>query len=274
MQPRGSSICSAMSVPDRKVPPHGVRSHRATLRWRVVFKDFWGRIRAEPVILATLLLVAGAIWVFVELAGDVIEGDTHAFDRAILLGLRSAADPTDPIGPLWVEGAARDITSLGGTTVLTLITIAAVIYLLLIRMHGAAVLVIASVGGGMLLSTALKFAFDRTRPDLVPHAVDVYTASFPSGHAMLSAVTYLTLGALLARVQPDRRVKAYLLLVVVLVTLLVGISRIYLGVHWPTDVLAGWCLGAAWAMLCWLVALWLQRRGQVEQAGSAGGAEC
>jgi undecaprenyl-diphosphatase len=262
-----------MGAADPKGPPRGVRPRGATLRWPTIFKDVWGRIRAEPVILVALLLVAGAIWVFVELAGDVIEGDTHAFDRAILLSLRSAADPSDPIGPLWVEEMARDITSLGGTAVLTFITVAAVIYLLLIRMHGAAVLVIASVGGGMLLSTALKLAFDRTRPDLVPHAVHVYTASFPSGHAMLSAVTYLTLGALLARMQPDRRVKAYLLLVAVLVTLFVGISRIYLGVHWPTDVLAGWCLGAAWAMLCWLAALWLQRRGQVEQAGIAGGAE-
>lgn len=262
-----------MGVPDPKMPPHGVRSRVATPHWPAIFKDVWGRIRAEPVILATLLLVAGAIWVFVELAEDVIEGDTHAFDRAILLGLRSAADPTDPIGPLWVEEMARDITSLGGTAVLTLITVAAVIYLLLIRMRANAVLVIASVGGGMLLSTALKLVFDRTRPDLVPHAVHVYTASFPSGHAMLSAVTYLTLGALLARVQPDRRVKAYLLLIAVLVTLSVGVSRIYLGVHWPTDVLAGWCLGAAWAMLCWLVALWLQRRGRVEQGGATGGAE-
>jgi undecaprenyl-diphosphatase len=117
----------------------------------------------------------------------------------------------------------------------------------------------------MLLSTLLKLGFERPRPDLVPHAVVVYTASFPSGHAMLSAVTWLTLGALLMRVEPRRRVKAYVLALAVLTTLLVGASRIYLGVHWPTDVLAGWCIGAAWALMCWLAALWLQRRGRVEE---------
>ena len=126
--------------------------------------------------------------------------------------------------------------------------------------------VIAAVVGGTLLSTALKMGFERPRPDLVPHGTRIYTASFPSGHAMLSAVTYLTLGALLARVQKRRRVKALLLGLAILITLLVGMSRVYLGVHWPSDVLAGWCVGAAWAALCWFVALQLQRRGEVERA--------
>ena len=122
-----------------------------------------------------------------------------------------------------------------------------------------------------LLTTSplLKLGFARPRPDLVPHAVEVYTASFPSGHAMLSAVTYLTLGALLIRVQPRWRVKVYILFLAISITLLVGTSRVYLGVHWPTDVLAGWCVGAAWALLCWLVALRLQREGKVETATSS-----
>ena len=109
-----------------------------------------------------------------------------------------------------------------------------------------AVLLVA-VGGGVLLSTLLKIGFDRPRPDLVPHGAVVY-ASFPSGHAMLSAVVYLTLGALLARVQPRRLLKLYLLGLAILLTVAVGISRVYLGVHWPTDVVAGWAsapLGAA-----------------------------
>ncbi|HKH34153.1 MAG TPA: phosphatase PAP2 family protein, partial [Beijerinckiaceae bacterium] len=123
----------------------------------------------------------------------------------------------------------------------------------------------AAVGGGMLMSTLLKLGFARPRPDLVPHGARVYTASFPSGHAMLSAVTYLTLGALLARVQPRRRIKAFFLGLAILLTIVIGMSRVYLGVHWPSDVLAGWCGGAAWAALCWFVALQLQRRGDVEQ---------
>lgn len=218
--------------------------------------------------LGTLLLVlavAAATWGFVELADEVAEGETATLDQTLLLALRNAADPSDPLGPAWLEELARDMTALGGTGVLALITLAVVGFLLLQRKTHAAVLLAAAVGGGMILSTLLKLGFERPRPDLVPHAVHVYTYSFPSGHAMLAAVTYLTLGALLARVQPQLRIKAYLLVLAVLLTVLVGTSRVYLGVHWPTDVLAGWTVGAAWAVFCWLIVRWLQRRGQVEQ---------
>jgi undecaprenyl-diphosphatase len=225
----------------------------------------WLRLRLnEAAPLVTLAAVSLFAWAFVEIAGDVIEGDTTSLDRAILLALRDPADPAEPLGPRWFEEAMRDITGLGGNAVLTIVTLAALAYLLMVRKRGAALLLLAAVAGGMLLSTALKLGFERPRPDLVPHGMEVYTASFPSGHAMLSAVTYLTLGALLARVQPRRRLKAFLLGLAVFITVLVGVSRIYLGVHWPSDVLAGWCGGAAWASLCWFVSLQLQRRGQVE----------
>ena len=225
----------------------------------------WARLRlVELSVLLSVLGVAGALWAFMELADEVREGETHAFDRAILLALRSPGNLADPVGPPWFEDVARDITALGGHAILTLVTLAVIGFLLMVRKRSAALLVAISVFGGMLLSTLLKLGFERARPDLVPHAARVYTASFPSGHAMLSAVTYLTLGALLARVQARRREKAYVLSLALLLTLVVGLSRIYLGVHWPTDVLAGWCVGAAWAVLCWMVALWLQRRGKVE----------
>ena len=118
-----------------------------------------------------------------------------------------------------------------------------------------------------MLETMLKLGFARPRPELVSHLVDVTSFSFPSGHATMATITYLTLGVLLARVQERRRMKLYLLAVAILVALIVGISRVYLGVHWPTDVLAGWCVGAAWALACWLVATWLQRRGAIEGEG-------
>ena len=201
---------------------------------------------------------------FVKIAGEMREGDTAALDRAILLALRNPQDLSDPIGPTWLEEAARDMTALGGHAVLGLITLSVLTYLWLSDRRHAALFVIAAVVGGMLLSAGLKVGFERPRPDLVPHGTRVYTASFPSGHAMLSAVTYLTLGTLLARVQTRRGVKTFLVGLAIVTTLLVGASRVYLGVHWPSDVLAGWCSGAAWASLCWLVALALQRRGEVE----------
>ncbi len=222
---------------------------------------------AEWPILFASLTAAGALWGFVELADEVIEGSTNALDRMLLLAMRSKADPAKLLGPEWVGEMMRDFTALGGVGVLTLLTAGAVGYLLLTDKWRAALAVSLAVVGGILLSTLIKMGFDRPRPDVVSHGSYVYTASFPSGHSMMAAVVYLTLGALLARVRPRKRVKAYILSCAVVLTVLVGISRVYLGVHWPTDVLAGWAVGAAWALLCWLVTLWLQARGKVESEG-------
>jgi undecaprenyl-diphosphatase len=228
----------------------------------------WLRLRLNEI--GPLLSLAGFgffAWVFIAIADEVGEGATQTFDRALLLALRNPQDLADPLGPGWLEEAARDITGLGGDTVLTIVTLATVAYLLLAGKRGAALLVTVAVVGGLLLSTGLKLGFERPRPDIVSHGARVYTASFPSGHAMLSAVTYLTLGALLARVQERRRIQAFMMGLAVFMTLIVGASRVYLGVHWPSDVLAGWAVGAAWAALCWFVALQLQRRGKVEDPG-------
>ena len=227
--------------------------------------DLGGRLRlneAAPLLMVALVGCLG--FVFVRLAGEIVEGDTLGFDRALLLALRDASDISRPIGPSWVVESARDLTGLGGHPVLGLITLSTIVYLAITGRARAAWLVVAAIGGGMVLSALLKIGFQRPRPDLVPHAVRVYTASFPSGHAMLSAVTYLTLGALLARVHGFWRVKVFFLALAVILTVLIGCSRVYLGVHWPSDVLGGWCVGAAWASLCWYVALLLQRKGKVE----------
>lgn len=214
--------------------------------------------------LLTVAAVGLLGWAFVAIAGEVVQGDTLGIDRAILLALRDPANLSNPIGPSWVEESARDLTGLGGYAILSLMTLATIGYMVMTGRGHAAVLVLAAVGGGMILSTLLKLGFHRPRPDLVPHGTRIYTASFPSGHAMLSAVTYLTLGALLARVHGDRHVKLFFLALAVTLTILIGASRVYLGVHWPSDVLAGWCGGAAWAALCWYGALLLQRGGTVE----------
>ncbi|CDX37646.1 Phosphoesterase PA-phosphatase related protein [Mesorhizobium sp. SOD10] len=212
-----------------------------------------------PVLLAGLV-IAGGLWGLVELVEIARATTPHAFDTEILLAFRHAGQPDSPIGPLWLEGAVRDVTALGSTVVLVLITTATIVYLLLIRRPSTALFMLAAVAGGQVLSSLLKFEIDRPRPDLVSHLVNETSLSFPSGHAMLSAVTYLTLGSLAARFLPDRRTKVFVLGLAVLTTVLVGTSRVYLGVHWPSDVLAGWCAGFAWAMLCWLAARLLQRR--------------
>ncbi|AWB08628.1 phosphoesterase (plasmid) [Azospirillum humicireducens] len=227
---------------------------------------FWARVsRHQLGMLVGMSVIAGLLFGFVELAGKVMEGETSAFDKRLLLALRDPLNPDQPGGPWWLARMARDITSLGSTTILTIVTVATLGFLLLLHKRAAALLVLVSVGGGGTLSTLLKMLFDRARPDLVPHGDQVISASFPSGHAMQSAVVYLTLGALLAQFVEGRRTKAYLLTWAMLLTLVIGSSRVYLGVHWPTDVLAGWSVGAAWAAFCWMIAEWLQRRGAVEQ---------
>ena len=222
----------------------------------------WNKVEIWTLIGA--LVTAGSIWAFVSIAGEVVEGDTQGFDREILLSLRSATDPSDPIGPRWLEELGRDVTALGGTGILIMLTTFVGIYLLISGRKRSMVLVVAAIASGFLMSQILKRSFDRPRPDLVPHGDYVYTASFPSGHAMMSAVTYLTIGILLARVEPRRRVRAFLIGLAVFLTMIIGISRVYLGVHWPSDVFAGWTAGAAWALMWWLLATWLETRGAVE----------
>ena len=220
-----------------------------------------------PVLLAFVGIASG-VWIFTLVAGAVTDGGTQAFDRKLLLSMRQ--EDRSPKGPPAMQEAARDITALGGATVLTLLTLVTGGFLLLDGKRYMAGFLFASVASGLVVSSILKSLFQRPRPDLVPFGSYVTTTSFPSGHSMMSAITYLTLGALLARTQSRKRMKAYFLLTAGMLTLLVGISRVYLGVHWPTDVLAGWTAGASWAILCWLIARWLQNRHAIE--GEA--AEC
>ncbi|HVH37530.1 MAG TPA: phosphatase PAP2 family protein [Sphingomicrobium sp.] len=223
----------------------------------------------EVGILIAVFICASLLWAFGMIADEVVEGDTHKLDMAILMSLRTAGNPSDLLGPPWFEEMMRDVTALGSYAFIIIVVTSALGYLLLVRKWALAALMLGAVLGGMLISNLLKMGFDRPRPDL-DHAARVFTPSFPSGHAMLSAVTFLTLGALLTRASVDWRAKVYFLTIAVILTIIVGFSRIYLGVHYPSDVLAGWFVGSAWALICWSMALWLQSRGQVELPSQAG----
>ena len=226
--------------------------------------------RQEAAVLAASLGVVVGLLGFVKIAEEVSEGEMRSFDEWLLQLLRLPGNSHVPIGPAWLMEAAQDVTALGGRTLLTVVIVAVVGYLALERKYGEMWLVAASSLGGGALSMVMKEAFARGRPDVVPHFVSVTSPSFPSGHSMLCAVLYLTLGALLARFAIRRRTKTFVLAIAILATLVVGTSRVYLGVHYPTDVLAGWCAGFAWALSCWLVARYLQYRGVVDRTGRTG----
>ena len=218
--------------------------------------------------MTALLAIAVLLFLFGFIAHEVARGNPTALDRRVTLALRSSADPTRPIGPAWVQEAARDLTSLGSIVVVVITTAAVAGYLFLDHRPGVAWLMLLAVGGGIALNNALKLVFARQRPHVITSSARVFTTSFPSGHATLSATAYLTIGALLSRTSPSATLSLYFMMLAVSLTVLIGFSRIYLGVNYPTDVLAGWCIGAAWAILCWMMMAWLQDQGQVEPSGA------
>ncbi len=218
----------------------------------------WLRNRQWPElpVLVAVAAVATLTWLFIELAEEVASGETRHFDTWVIDSLRSPQNPRLPRGPAWLIDAARDITSLGSATVLCLVVALVVGYLAMVRRPRAIALLLAAVVSGSLLTSGLKYGFDRPRPPEGSAVQRTHSASFPSGHSFSSTLVYLTLGAMLARVMPTRKLHFYLIGVALLLAVLIGLTRIYLGVHYPTDVLAGWATGAAWALVWWLVARW------------------
>lgn len=207
-------------------------------------------------------LAAVLVTLFIELALSVLAGETMVFDRNIILALRNPLDLSDPIGPYWLEELMRDITALGGTGVLSFVTLFTVLYLYLQQHRQMAMFVTIVIVTGMLSSSLLKYGFARPRPDLVPHGSYVYTSSFPSGHSMMSALVYLTLALMFANSQIRVSIKVLFITSALFLVLLIGLSRIYLGVHWPSDVLAGWSAGSVWALMSYRFARFWQKRGK------------
>jgi undecaprenyl-diphosphatase len=209
--------------------------------------------RFETRVLLAFLLAALAVYNFFELGGDMIEGDTVDFDRKVMLAMRNPNDLSDPIGSRSVEEAVRDVTALGGFTLVALATVVGVLLFLFHKRWLHAGVLTVTVLLASASSEGTKALYGRPRPELVPHGMHVYSGSFPSGHSTLAAATFLTLAALISSLEPERRTKAAVYGLALTILGAVGASRVYLGVHYPSDVLAGWCLGATWALGAWVV---------------------
>lgn len=204
-------------------------------------------------ILFTCLIIIAESWAFIEITDEITQEETRSFDEYVLTSLRQTEDPSKPIGPEWGAEVARDITALGSKTLLILIVLSVAGFLFFKKHYGQAWLIVGASLAGVILMLSLKILFMRERPDVIPHLTAALTRSYPSGHTLMSAVIYLSLAAMLSYFQKSRMVKIYSLVIAILLTFLVGASRVYLGVHYPTDVLAGWALGFAWASFCWVL---------------------
>lgn len=222
-------------------------------------------IHREQRLLIGLVIGAALASGFIKLAGEMTEGETQAFDVAFLKALRMDGDLASPLGPSWLLSTMRDLTALGGVTVLTLVAVLAVAFLLTRGRIRQAFYTALATGGGAIFGKILKTLFARERPEVVPHLVEVHSLSFPSGHSMNSAIVYLTLAVMLSRTFEDRRSRIFVIGVAALLVLTIGFTRLYLGVHYPTDVLGGWTVGATWALAMGLIATRLQEDRKMEQ---------
>ncbi|HZJ54256.1 MAG TPA: phosphatase PAP2 family protein [Myxococcaceae bacterium] len=225
--------------------------------------------------LAVLLVLCAAAFGFLMLADEVREGETQRIDEWVLRSLRTPGDPAVPLGPPWLPPAMRNLTALGSVPVLLLVVLGVAGFLALGKLWRHLALVLGASAGGLLLMMVLKRGFDRPRPTVVPPLMLETTASFPSGHAMMSAVVYLTLGTLVAQLCPRWRERVYVITVAGVLTAVIGLTRLFLGVHYPSDVLGGWSVGLAWALASGLAARGLRIRSRElsAEAPAAEGAE-
>jgi len=210
-------------------------------------------------VVAAMLAIGVLALAFLKIGNEISEGETDRIDNAILLALRNS--PADPIGPPAVEAAVMHISALGSGAVTTLVVLIATLFFALAGRWRHALLMVACAGGTLIGMTLLKGFYERPRPTVVTPFDPPGGLSFPSGHSMISAALYLTLGVLVARVLPTRRLRVFAVATGASLTAIIGISRLYLGVHYPTDVLAGWTAGAAWALICGVVVQMLGKRG-------------
>jgi len=210
-------------------------------------------VRDPPWLLAAGGAVAMAV-LPIALVGALIDhGSRFAFDRAILLAARDGTMHGTPVGPAWLAQAMVDVTALGGPTILA-IAVALTCGFLAIRRRWVTIwLVLGATVTGSLAVALAKGLVARPRPELTDHLVTISSASFPSGHAANSAIIYLSIATILMQIVEGRAARSYILAAATLLVVAIGCSRVYLGVHWPSDVLAGWSFGILWAIAWWML---------------------
>ena len=198
------------------------------------------------------LVMLALLVAFLGLGGAMLAGVLDDLDRYLILQLRGAGGLGDPVGSWGVEEAVRDLTAMGGTTLIVVFTASAGLFLLAHQRRRQAMVIVGLVLLASITKEAAKAFFDRARPDVVSQEVVVQSASFPSGHTTMATALYLMLAVLASSYGLSSRGRMIACWVAILLAGLVGFSRVYLGVHWPSDVLAGWCLGAFWATAGWI----------------------
>lgn len=217
------------------------------------------RSRPEMLLILALAIATSIALAVYKFTSEVVEGDTDAFDRHVLIAIR-AATAGHGAGLDFLRMAMRDITALGNLTNLTLVVILSAGFLVSVRRTGLAIMLVGEVLAGTTLVALLKAVVARPRPDVVAHLTTFKSESFPSGHAADSAIVYLSLAILLARIVPTRAARIFVVGAAGGLTFVIGMSRLYLGVHWPSDVLAGWAIGSGWAIVIALLTQWTMAR--------------
>lgn len=213
--------------------------------------------RFEARILVAVGVACAALWAVIRLGSEVGEGETSAFDRAILLALRQPGNPNLPLGPLWLRETARDLTALGGFTVLGLVTLAGIATMLVYRRYRQALVFGVTATVAQVASEAIKDFVGRPRPSFVTQYDLTVSSSYPSGHSLMAPAVYFTLAAIVAAGELRPGARRLLMIGSGMLVVAIGVSRVYLGVHWPTDVVAGWTLGSTIALAAWIA---LQQR--------------
>lgn len=228
--------------------------------WRSFGRLYYFKIKMKPGKLnknrnnIPEIIFVSSLILFLILTAAVSFNLTLSFDKTVLLSLRNKNNLSVPLFNTWLLPLMRGITFLGNSDSVTVITFLLAVYLIVKKEFGLLGIILAAIISGSLIDLFLKWYFARNRPEIVPHLVTAYYYSFPSGHAFISAVLYPAVAIIFIRITDNITVKTYITVITVLLVLLIGFSRIYLGVHFPSDVIAGWLIGLCWSSWLWILA--------------------